>query len=58
MHEFLSDHARAVLLPDRRCTATSRSTGERCGRSAALGQFVCDKHGAKAPWSISEVLWN
>lgn len=52
MHEFLSDHARSVLLPDRRCTATSRSTGERCGRASALGQFVCDKHGAKAPLSI------
>lgn len=52
MNEFLSDHARSVLLPDRRCTATSRSTGERCGRASALGQFVCDKHGAKAPLSI------
>lgn len=52
MHEFLSDHARSVLLPDRRCTATSRSTGVRCGRASALGQFVCDKHGAKAPLSI------
>lgn len=52
MNEFLSDHARSVLLPDRRCTATSRSTGERCRKSSALGQFVCDQHGAKSPLSI------
>lgn len=52
MSEFLSDHARSVLLPDRRCTATSRSTGERCRKSSALGQFVCDQHGAKSPLSI------
>jgi hypothetical protein len=51
MDEFLSPHARKILLGDRRCTATNRS-GERCGRASALGQFVCDAHGAKAPMSI------
>jgi hypothetical protein len=54
MNEFLSPHARSVLLGDadaRRCTATNRD-GTRCGRASALGQFVCDKHGAKAPLSI------
>lgn len=51
MDEFLSRNARAVLLPDRRCTANNKD-GERCGRSAALGAFTCDKHGAKSPLSI------
>jgi hypothetical protein len=52
MEEFLSDHARQVILGDRQCTATSKSTGERCKRSSAIGQFVCDHHGAKAPLSL------
>jgi len=51
MDEFLSPHARTVLLGDRRCTATNRD-GTRCGRASALGQFVCDKHGAKTPASL------
>lgn len=53
MNELLSRNARTVLLGDasqRQCTATSRD-GTRCGRASALGQFVCDKHGAKAPLS-------
>jgi len=57
MNDYLSQHASQVLLggnatDGRRCTATSKSTGERCGRSSAVGQFVCDRHGAKSPWSI------
>jgi hypothetical protein len=32
----------------RRCTATARS-GERCGRSPALGATVCYYHGGAAP---------
>jgi hypothetical protein len=50
--DFLSPNARSVLLSDRQCTATSKTTGERCRRASALGQFVCDMHGAKAPLSI------
>jgi hypothetical protein len=52
MVDFLSPNARKVLLPDRRCTAISKTTGERCLRSSALGQFVCDMHGAKTPAGI------
>lgn len=51
MNSLVNPRAAAVLLGDRRCTATNKS-GERCGRSSALGQFVCDRHGAKAPMSI------
>ncbi len=32
-----------------RCRATSRRTGERCGRAAHPGATVCASHGAKAP---------
>ncbi len=46
-----SPHARSVLLGDRQCTAMNRK-GNRCGRASALGQFVCDHHGAKSPLSI------
>jgi hypothetical protein len=41
-------HAREVLIADRRCIATNRD-GERCGRAAAIGGFVCNLHGAKSP---------
>ena len=46
-----SPHARSVLLGDRQCTTMNRE-GNRCGRASALGQFVCDLHGAKSPLSI------
>lgn len=40
----------AGQLPlDRRCTATSRQSGERCKRTVQLGFTVCYFHGAKAP---------
>ena len=52
MNELLSQNARAVLLGERRCTATAKETGERCGRAPALGQTVCNLHGAKSPLSI------
>lgn len=35
--------------PERRCTATVRSTGERCKRAAIKGGTVCTSHGGKAP---------
>src|SRR5688572_2906452 len=42
-------HARQVLLPDRRCTATSKTTGQRCNRVPAPGALVCYFHGGAAP---------
>ena len=33
----------------RRCTATAKSTGERCKRAAVKGGNVCSMHGGKAP---------
>jgi hypothetical protein len=33
----------------RRCTATSKRTGERCKRAAAPGRSVCAMHGGKSP---------
>jgi len=32
-----------------RCTATAKSTGERCKRGAIPGGNVCSMHGGKAP---------
>jgi hypothetical protein len=33
----------------RQCSATSKSTGERCRRAPIVGGFVCDHHGGKIP---------
>jgi hypothetical protein len=33
----------------RRCRATSRTSGQRCGKSAILGGSVCRFHGGAAP---------
>jgi hypothetical protein len=33
---------------DRRCTATAKSTGERCKRAAIRGGNVCSMHGGNA----------
>ncbi len=32
-----------------KCSATSTTTGERCGNLASMGTTVCYKHGARAP---------
>ena len=34
---------------DRRCTATAKSTGERCQNAAIKGGAVCRVHGGSAP---------
>lgn len=36
-------------IPPMRCTATAKSTGQRCRRWALVGQTVCDLHGGKNP---------
>lgn len=46
--DFLGIDARRALGETRRCTATNRK-GERCGRAAILGGFVCSQHGGNAP---------
>lgn len=35
----------------RRCTATARSTGKRCGRCPTPGSSVCKFHGSTTPYS-------
>jgi hypothetical protein len=34
---------------NRRCTARSKQSGERCKRAAVVGASVCSMHGGKAP---------
>ena len=36
-------------MEDRRCTAKSKRSGERCKRSAILGGTVCTSHGGRTP---------
>ncbi|WP_224279101.1 hypothetical protein [Nocardioides lacusdianchii] len=36
---------------DRRCTATSKQSGERCKRAASPDSAVCAMHGSKSPQS-------
>lgn len=33
----------------RRCSATSKTTGKRCGQPAMKGKMVCYIHGGKSP---------
>lgn len=37
----------------RRCTGTSKQSGERCGRPAIPGGTVCNFHGGKAPQVVA-----
>lgn len=39
----------ADLMDDRRCTATSKRSGERCRKPAIVGGTVCAMHGGKSP---------
>jgi hypothetical protein len=50
MEDIISRPAREALGDTRRrCTATSKTTGERCGRAPIVGGFVCPIHGGKIP---------
>lgn len=40
---------------DKRCTALSRNTGERCGQWAMKGQSKCRYHGGKSPNALRKV---
>lgn len=40
---------------DKRCTAISRNTGERCGQWAMKGQTKCRYHGGKSPNALRKV---
>lgn len=40
---------------DKRCTAMSRNTGERCGQWAMKGQTKCRYHGGKSPNALRKV---
>ncbi|HWB15900.1 MAG TPA: hypothetical protein VG538_05785 [Vicinamibacterales bacterium] len=54
-HDVLGRTAREALglrNSERRCTATSKTTGERCGRPPIVGGTVCNHHGGKAPQVI------
>ena len=42
-------HGKMDLMEDRRCTAKSKRSGERCKRSAILGGNVCTSHGGRTP---------
>lgn len=46
----MTPHGRTDATPDpHRCTATAKSTGERCKQAALPGAKVCRFHGAGAP---------
>lgn len=42
-----------TLVPARRCTATSKRTGQPCRRWAVPGAAVCTTHGGKAPQVVA-----
>lgn len=45
--------ATVTALVPRRCTATSKHSGDRCKRAPILGGNVCAMHGGKAPQVIA-----
>jgi hypothetical protein len=50
---FLGQPAQHALGESRRCTATSKTTGQPCGAYAIPGGFVCGYHGGKAPQTVA-----
>jgi hypothetical protein len=50
---FLGQPAQHALGESRRCTATSKTTGQPCGAYAIHGGFVCGYHGGKAPQTVA-----
>lgn len=48
--------AREVPPNDERCTATAKTTGERCKNPRKPGQEVCGKHGGEAPQNKKAAL--
>lgn len=49
MDDVIGQRAWNKLSVDRRCTATSKQSGERCKRAPIVGGFVCDIHGGGTP---------
>jgi hypothetical protein len=50
MEDVIGQPAREALGDTtRRCTATSKTTGQRCGRAPIVGGFVCVMHGGAIP---------
>ena len=50
MEDVIGQPAREALGDTtRRCTATSKTTGQRCGRAPIVGGFVCVMHGGAVP---------
>lgn len=52
-----ADAARTRDQRERRCTATARSTGQRCGMYPARGSSVCKFHGSSTPQSRRAIAW-
>jgi hypothetical protein len=50
---FLGQPAQHALGESRRCTATSKTTGQPCGAYALPGAFVCGHHGGRAPQTVT-----
>lgn len=44
---------RANLTDEQRCTATSKTSGERCRLERMAGQRVCWRHGGKSPRALA-----
>ena len=49
MDDIIGQRPYARLDAGRQCSATSKTTGQRCRRAPIVGGFVCDHHGGKIP---------